>query len=276
MYSCTIINRIGDIRMFKREFKINLKSLIIWTVIVMALFLMVFAIYPSMMQSEEQLNELMEIFPENVLKMFNMDIESMGSAFGWIKTEGYVFLALLGAFYSAILGGTILVKEENDKTIEFLYSKPISRNKIVTTKILCGVINIFIFTVAVTIFNLCGLAISDDLDLKPFLLISLSPLFLFYMTFFIVLFVSTFMKKSRKAMSVGIGFVFISYFLQTIGNMSQKVAIIKSLSVFEFVSSRYIIVNNTLDWKYIIAGIFIMVIVAVGVYIRYNKKELVV
>src|SRR5574344_770429 len=91
--------------MFKREMKINLKSFIIWTSILIGLFLVVFLVYPSIVSSEnmQMLDEMMEIFPEEMLKAFNMDISSIDTAFGWLKTEGFVFVLLITGIYSGIL-----------------------------------------------------------------------------------------------------------------------------------------------------------------------------
>ena len=173
--------------MFKREFKINFKSLLLWTVILLAIYILIFAIYPSLINEEtkESLNLMMESMPQEMLSAFNMDIVGIESAFGWFKTEGYVFLTLIGGLYAAILGSTILLKEESDKTIEFLYAKPVSRVQIVTSKILCGIINIFIFTLIITIGNLIGLSQSEDFELKQYLMISIIPILLYYMLFFI-------------------------------------------------------------------------------------------
>ncbi len=264
--------------MFKREFKINFKSLILWNVILLAIYILVFTIYPSLMneESKQSIEELMKTMPQEMLSSFNMDIVGIESAFGWFKTEGYTFLTLLGGIYSAILGGTILLKEENDKTIEFLYSKPVSRSNIVTSKILCGIVNILIFTFLITIGNLIALIHNDGFDLKQFLMISILPILLYYMLFFIMLFISTFMKKTKKSISLGIGIVFVSYFMQIIGGMGKSVKLIKDISLFEFVSSRYIILNNTIDIKYVIIGVGIITLALFGTYIRYNKKEFLV
>ena len=71
--------------MFKREMKINLKSFIIWASILILVFLLVFFMYPFMIEGGkmDQLNAMMEIFPEEVLKAFNMDVSSLSSVFGW-------------------------------------------------------------------------------------------------------------------------------------------------------------------------------------------------
>ena len=52
--------------MFKREMKINFKSFVIWTAILIGLFLVVFLVYPSIIDSEnvEMIDTMMKIFPE--------------------------------------------------------------------------------------------------------------------------------------------------------------------------------------------------------------------
>lgn len=263
--------------MFKREFKINLKSLIIWTVILLATYILVFSIYPSLINEETKasIKQMMTTMPKEMLSTFNMDIVGIESAYGWFRTEGFIFLTLVGGLYSSILGATILLKEENDKTIDFLYSKPISRNKIVTSKILCGILNIFIFTAIITLVNGIALKGTTDFRIKQFLMIDISPLLVFYLFFFITLFISNFLRKTKKSMGVSIGLVFINYFMQIIGGMGDKVKIIKDISLFEFASSRYIIINDKINTKYLLIGMALIIISIIGTYVKYNHKEFV-
>ena len=261
--------------MLKRELKANKKGLILWTSILVFIFLLVFLVYPSITNGEnsKMLNDMMKAFPDEMLKAFNMDISSFTSVFGWFKTEGNICLLLIGALYSSYLGSSILVKEESEKTIDFLYSKPVSKNDIVMSKMLTGVINILILVLVVTIFNLWGMYFSNDLELKPFLLLSLSPLLIFYTFYFLSIFVSTFFTKTRKTIGISFGLVFVSYFIQVIGSISDKVSFIKNFSIFEIVSSRYIILNNNLNYIGCIIGIAIIILLVFATFKNYNKKE---
>ena len=261
--------------MLLRELKVNFKTLVLYTLILAASFVGIFLIYPSIITDETKviLDEMMKTMPVEIMASFNMDIIGIDDAYGWFKTEGYAFLALVGAVYASILGATILVKEENDKTIEFLYSKPINRNKIVTAKIICGVINIFAFTVLITFFNYITLKSIESFKIHEFFMISLSVILVYYLFFFTMLFLSTFFRKTKKTMSLGIAFVFISYAMQIVGGISKDVELLKNISYFEFASARYIILNNALDMKFIIAGITGIIIFTMLTYYRYNKKE---
>ena len=83
--------------MIKRELKINFKSFIIWLAILIGLFAIVFLLYPAIIQNDnfKRMDELMSIFPEEVLTAFNMDLSSLESVFGWLKSEGFVFILLI-------------------------------------------------------------------------------------------------------------------------------------------------------------------------------------
>lgn len=263
--------------MFKREMKINLKSFIIWTSILMGLFLLVFLIYPSIINSEnvQMLNEMMTMFPEEVLKAFNMDISSIDSAFGWFKTEGFVFVLLITGIYSGILGSSILLKEENDKTIEYLNSVPVKRKSIVINKILCGIVYIFLMVLILGIFNFIGLELSGDFDRTIYLLLSITPLFSSIVIFTLCLFLSTFTHKTKKTIGISLGIVFASYFLQIISELSKETEFLKYASVFTLADIRNVIINVSINpWMIIIAVILSIIFVCLTL-VHYDKKELV-
>ena len=107
--------------MIKREFIANFKSSLAWLLVLVFMFLFVFILYPFIITDEtmKSMNEIMtSLYPE-VLKAFNMDLSSIDTAYGWLKTEGFTFVLLIIGMYASILGGSIVLNEENDKTIEY-------------------------------------------------------------------------------------------------------------------------------------------------------------
>ena len=228
--------------MFKREMKINFKSYIIWTSVLIGLFLIVFLVYPSIINSEnmEMIDEMIKIFPEEILKAFNMDISSIDTAFGWLKTEGFVFVLLVTGIYSGILGSNILVKEESDKTIEYLNSVPVTRKSIVLS----------------------------------YILLSMTPLFTSIVIFMICLFLSTFAHKTKKTFGISLGIVFASYFLNVISEMGESTEFLKYLSIFTLADIRNVIINASINPVMIVLTIVISGILIALTMIRYEKKEL--
>ena len=263
--------------MFKRELKINLKSFIIWTSILIGLFLVVFLVYPSIVNSEnmEMMDEIMKMFPEEMLKAFNMDISTIDSAFGWLKTEGFVFVLLITGIYSGILGSNILLKEESDKTIEYLNSVPVTRKNIVLNKILCGLLYIILMVAIIGIFNFIGLSLSGEFDRKSYILLSITPIFSSIVIFAVCLFLSTFTHKTKKTLGISLGIVFASYFLNIISEMGESTELLKYISIFTLADIRNVIINESINPLMIVLTIGITVIFMIFTTIRYEKKELV-
>ena len=263
--------------MLKREMKVNLKSFIIWTSILIGLFLIVFLVYPSIVSSEnmKMMDEMMKIFPEEMLKAFNMDISSIDSAFGWLKTEGFVFVLLITGIYSGILGSNILLKEENDKTIEYLNSVPVTRKNIVFNKILCGIFYIILMILVIGIFNFIGLSLSGEFAKKSYILLSITPLFSSIVIFAVCLFLSTFTHKTKKTIGISLGIVFVSYFLNIISEIGESTEFLKYISIFTLADIRNVILNVSINPLMVVLTIIITALFIILTIVHYEKKELV-
>lgn len=263
--------------MLKREWKVNFRGFVIWTSILVILFGAVFLIYPSIITSDnmESLNEMLKVFPEDLLRAFNMDISSIDSAFGWIKTEGFVFVLLITGIYSGILGSGILLKEENDKTIEYLNSLPVKRTQIVMNKVAVGLVYIFLMIIVLGVFNYVGLTWSGDFDKKSYLLLSITPIFSSIVIFSFCLFLSTFTHKTKNTIGISLGIVFVSYFLNVISELSKETEVLKYISFFTLADIRTVIVDVKINPHLVIVA-FGLAILFIGLaVVRYNKKELV-
>lgn len=263
--------------MIIREIKFNLKNFLIWTLLLIVIFLVVYLIYPSIINGDnaKMMDEMMEMFPPEMLKAFNMDIASMDSAFGWLRTEGFVFVLLIIGCYSGILGSNILLKEESDKTIEYLNSLPITRNKIIFSKVIVGLIYILLMVLIIGIFNFVGLSLSGDFDTKQYILLSITPLFSSISIYFICMFLSTFAHKTKKMLGISLGIVLISYVLQTLSAIDKSVEFLKYFSVFTLADIRNVISNVSINPIMVVITLCISFVFLTLTVIHYNKKELV-
>jgi len=263
--------------MIKREFKINLKSLIIWSSILIGIFLVVFLVYPFIITDDtvKNLDEMMKVFPQELLKAFNMDLSSINTVYGWLKTEGFMFVLIAIGVYSSLLGSNIVLKEESDKTIEYLSFLPIKRSKILTNKIIVSIIYIVSITLLLCLFNYIGLLISGDFEQKQYLLLSLTPLLIGLPLFSINLFLSTFLHKTKKTVGISLGLVFIFYILNIISELSSKVEFIKYFSIYTLADTRNIVSSSNINPLCILISILITSFFIYLSYKRYNKKELI-
>ena len=261
--------------MIKRELKVNFKSFLVWLIILIGIFLIAYLMYPSIISSDsaKKIDEMMQIFPEEVLKAFNMDISSMDSAFGWLKTEGFVFVLLIIGCYSGILGSNILLKEENDKTIEYLNSLPIKRTNIIYSKSLIGLIYILSMIIILGIFNFIALSLSGDFNYMEFLLLSITPLFSSIVIYFLCLFLSTFTNKSKTMLGISLGVVLISYVLSIFSTMSDSVEFLKYFSVFTLADIRNVITDVAINPIMIVISVLLSCLFFKLAIVRYKNKE---
>jgi len=260
--------------MLKRELKINLKSLIIWSLILISIFIICFLVYPSIIGQSSELEELVNTLPKEILEIFNMDIISLNTVSGWLLTEGYLMVNLLGSCFFAIMGGTILLKEENDKTIDFLFSKPIKKSSIVTSKLITGLIYILVFNLLISITTLIGLKLSNDFSFNHWFLSSIAPIFIHTFFFCLSLLISNYFKKKNKSITFNIGVVLGTYLIGVLSLMSDKLEFLKYFSPFEYINCKTIITNNSLDVFNLVLITSYIIISIIGLYSTYNKKEL--
>ncbi len=184
-------------------------------------------------------------------------------------------ILLITGCYSAILGSNILLKEESDKTIEYLNSLPVTRNKIVFSKMLSGLIYIVLMVLFIGIFNFIGLTLSGNFEIKQYLLLSITPLFSSFVVYFLCLFISTFTHKTKKMLGISLGIVFLSYILQTLSTLSSNVEFLKYFSAFTLADIRNVIINNSINFVMILLSIVISIMFLILTLVNYNKKELV-
>lgn len=263
--------------MIKRELKVNLKAFVLWTAILMSIYLLIFLVYPTIIASDTmaELDKMLEMFPPELLKAFNMDISSITTAYGWLKTEGFVFILLVTGCYASILGSTILLKEESDKTIEYLACLPVKRSSIVLSKYLAGLLYTVCITAAIGVFNYIGLYLSGEFEVEQYLLLAVTPLFPSIVLFSLCMLASTFFKKTGKMFGLSIGITFVSYFLNVMSDMDESIQAVKYISVFTLADVRNVITDVKINPLYIGISIGISALMLLFTLYRYERKELV-
>lgn len=263
--------------MLKRELKVNLKSFIIWTSILIGMFLVVFIVYPYIITDDSLngLDQMMKVFPKELLKAFNMDITSINTVYGWLKSEGFMFVLIIVGIYSSMLGSSIVLKEESDKTIEYLNGLPLKRRNIMFKKILASIFYITLMVVIVGIFNYIGLTISGDFSKKQYLLLSITPLLIGLPLFAINLFISTFRHKTKKVIGISLGMVFLFYFLQIISDLGEKTKVLRYFTIYTLADTRNIVSKTNLNPVMIIISLTLTLLFIGCSFVRYEKKELV-
>jgi ABC-2 type transport system permease protein len=221
---------------FKREFRRNLKALFIWGAALGLLILLTLSVYSQMAEEQQKLMQLMDSYPESIKKMFGMDRLNMTTLIGFYGVEVYMMTTLFGSIYASMLASNILAKEEYEKTAEFLLSKPVTRSRIVTEKLLLVLINILILNGIITLFSLIGFQLVKDAEIEmgTFLLLVAGTICIHYAFAALSFLLSAVMRRSRTILSISLGLVLFSYFLHVMAGLSDDFVVIQYLSFFQY------------------------------------------
>src|SRR5881392_3004815 len=114
---------------FLHEVKIYRKSTIIWTVSLILVVGFFMALYPAIANDAEQFNKLLEGYPPAVRKAVGVSIDSITSLLGFYSYV-FMYIVLCGSIQAMNLGISIISKEVQEKTADFLFTKPVTRTAI--------------------------------------------------------------------------------------------------------------------------------------------------
>ena len=128
----------------KRELKANRKSLLLWSIGVLFMVGVGMGKYAGMNGTGETMNELMAEMPKSLQAIMGSGGFDLSTAIGYYGLL-FLYLVIMATIHAVMLGANIIAKEERDKTAEFLLVKPISREKVITAKLLASLINLLVF-----------------------------------------------------------------------------------------------------------------------------------
>lgn len=265
---------------FKMEFKKGFKSLMLWSIICVALTVLFMSMFPSMKDSgmQELVNTKMDALPPAMLEAFNLkdipDFTKLNQYFAYV----FQYIVIAGCIYAGMLGAKSLIKEESEGTIEFLYAQPVSRNKILTMKILSSLLLFYIFIVITAVASMViALAVKPS-DLKVIDVIMdfkllFGGFFLIGVVFMAMGFlISVLIKNVRLAMPVSTGIFFVTYLLGMFSGMIDKLEFLKYFSPFHYAVPSELI-KKGIHTTNIVLSILIIVCSITATYTIYRKKD---
>ena len=251
------------------------KSLIIWSVGMIFLVGSGMAKYAGMSSSGQSMNEIMMAMPKSLQAIMGtgtLDVSKVSGYFGVL----YIYLLLMATIHAAMLGATIIAKEERDKTAEFLFVKPVSRSKIISVKLLVALVNIAVLTImaAVSSFYLVGKysegeTVNGDIAIAMIGMFMLQVLFLFMGSA-----IAAVSKRSKIAASISTGVLLVTYILSIVIDLNEKLTFMKYLSPFKYFEAKVVMNGGGLDVLFVLLSLSMIVILSIITFVFYKKRDL--
>lgn len=264
----------------KSMFKDKYKSFIAY-ILGSAVFLeMYIALFPSFSKQSEQLSQMMEAFPPEFFKAFNIDPGSMtfGSLEPYLSSEYMSFLLpILVIIFAISLANYISVKEVESGTVEVAASLPVSRNKIFLERYFTGVIMLLVFSFA-SIFMAIPLAKIHGVDFvtQNYLTASIGSFFLAWAIYSLSLLFSTFLSDKGRATAIASGVLLMMYVLNIVASLKDELSNLQYISFFHYFNGSELLAKNTFpEYSLLVLGGFSIVTLVVSL-IWYNRRDLAV
>ena len=257
---------------FKQELKLNLKSLLIWALTVGGLGFICVMMYRSM---EGDVMEMADSFSNMgaFSEAFGMSTLSIATLAGFFATEVGTVHGLGSAMFAAFLASCMLSKEEDGHTGEFLYSLPVSRWKVVTSKCLAVIVNLILFTLICGIFYVMGfVCLGENVLWEELIRFLFSMLFMNVEVAALALLVSAVSQRNR--MGVGLGIALVLYVSDITGRVVPDMKDYLFVEPFSFTNASEIFAGIDAPEYSIPIAAAVTIAALASTYAVYLKRDL--
>jgi ABC-2 type transport system permease protein len=259
---------------FLRELRANLKSLIIWSVIMGLLILVGTAKFSAFYNNPDSL-KIVDSMPPAMLDALNMRAFNLTTVTGFYGIM-FIYFGLLGAIAAAMWASDIISKEERDKTVEFSLVLPVSRSRVITAKALAALVNCIVFVAITWIFSLLSVrAYKPEAGFGTFLRLEMEGMFAIEMIFLALgLLLGCAMKQYKLSGSVALGIILATYMLSVFAGMKTEWDALKYLTPFKYFDAAEFLRTGALSGGYVLLSAAIVVVCVAAAYLFYNRRDL--
>lgn len=261
--------------LFWREIKAQRKALMIWCIgalVLVAAGMNKYSIYST---SGQSMNEVISKMPKSLQVLLgtgSFDLSTADGYFGFL----FIYLVLMATIHAALLGSTIIAKEERDRTSEFLIVKPISRSRIITAKLLAALTNVVLLNFitlisSILIVDYYGKGESHSGNI----VILMAGMFILQLIFMLLgSGIGASLKHPKTAPSFTAIVLFAAYLLSLLIDLNSKLEFLQYVTPFKFFEAKNILAENSLSPVFILLSIVIIAVLLKVTYSFYQKRDL--
>ena len=229
----------------------------------------------SAYEGNPEMLEVLNTMPPALLETFQMNVFNLTTITGFYGVM-FIWFSLIATISAAMWGSDVISKEERDKTAEFTLVLPVTRQKLITGKVLAVLVNCVALLLIMWGASLVAVApYEPDSDFYSFLALSMVALFIIQMVFLAVgFFLGCSMKQYKRAGAVAIAILLGTYFLSIISDMHENLEFLAYLSPFTYFDPATLLNESTIDPAYVLLSVAIIAVLVAGGYYTYARRDL--
>jgi ABC-2 type transport system permease protein len=267
---------------YAKELKRYRNSFIGWSISIIVFLFSGMAFYPLMMQEDmyKQITAFLENpFMKNMMTVIGANIDLWTNVLGYYSTRNAMFIMLIGSFFSVLLAGKILAREEQEKTAEFLLTKPVTRLEVVRSKLAVYVTYLILLNFVILVTGFLSLEIfkgGSQYRLKAFFIHWFYALLLMLTYGAIGMFLSLLIKRGRPITNLSIGIIMGTYFIDILSRVTPSVDKFGYLSPFKFVDGGVLQPDYSLVGWRVAYFLGLSLVFFALTFFQYKKKDILV
>jgi ABC-2 type transport system permease protein len=263
--------------LFIKELRSNAFSLMIWIAVITILITVTMSVYGTFLENNAKVLGMMSIFPKGALVFKGIsNINDLFSVLGFYSANNVIYMLVLGSIYAIVLSSNILLKEEYNRSAEYLLSWPLTRRDVFISKLSVVILNIFILNLITAAVGFICLEINkrEPFSINAFMILSIYTLLLNLFFGALGLFVSTLIKRPKPITAFTIGMVLILYFIYTLSKITESLAQIGYISPFKYVSLDTLNPAYRLEFFNLLYFVGLSVLLTGLAYGFYKRKDI--
>ena len=259
---------------FIRELKANRKALIIWSVCMALLVLSgmgKFTAYAAGGSSSAVFDKLPNTM-KIILGFNGFEVTKISGFFAFL----FPYIELTTAIHATLLGSSIIAKEERDKTTEFLIAKPISRNAIITSKLLVALVNVIVINL-VSLFS--SFAIVSTFDTGENItgeILTLHLIMLVVQLIFLSLgaLLASGMRKSKISGAIAADIIVGGYIISKVTELVDYLKVFNIFSPFTYFDLQKAVYGNDISISTTLLCLAMIVVFTGFTYYFYQRRDM--
>lgn len=259
---------------FFREYRANLKSLLIWSGIVILFNLVGFAKFTAYYGNPAML-AVLDSFPPQLMAALSMNAFNLTTVSGFYGIM-ITYFGLILSIAAVMWGNDIISKEERNKTVEFSLTLPVTRGKVVTAKTAVVVLNsivLLLVTWGVTIVG--AQKYQPDSEFYQFVAISMLAYLLMQLIFLAMgILIGCAMKRHKRSGSLAVSILLGTYFASILAGLSKDLEFLKYFSPFKYFDGGLMLRESRLEPNFILLSLGIIIVCMIGAFYSYTRRDL--
>lgn len=259
---------------WRHELSQRKKSIIVWSC-GLAVFMWTSLIkYETLSADPDATRQLLGTMPDTIKTIFGMNGLDAASLGGYVGIC-FLFVMILLAIHAGMTGSGVISREPLMNTTEFLYTKPLSRIRVLFEKLWAGsmcLVAVWGVTYLATWASIMHYASMEHFEQTLWLFMLATAII--QITFFCIGFgLACTLPRPAEATKIINALVFGSYAITMISQL-EGYQFLRFFSILRYFDAASILSTSHLDGHYILVCIGLSVIVLVAAIVVYRRRDL--